>query len=485
MTDLFSGFDHERLSRLQGHRLLVVGDLLLDRYVWGEVERISPEAPVPVVRQSRISDLMGGAMNVARNIIAAGGSAVVVGVMGEDAEAKQIEQLMKSIGLPGEGIVRSSLRPPTLKTRIMAGGQQLLRLDREETGSYSSAVERELIENVRRTISRCEGVVISDYRKGTVTPKLIRAVTAFAKRKSIPVVVDPKVPNFRIYRGADYLTPNLKEASEAAGRPLAGDAAIEAMGRKLRQSYGGRGIVITRGAEGLSYIGRGKPIHIPTQAREVFDVTGAGDTLIAHFTLALAAGFSPEEAARIGNVAAGVAVSKLGAVTVSPHELAAAMGGERNLCKVRSIDDLRLLTDHLRSEGRQIVLTNGCFDLFHAGHVRLLHEARALGDVLIVALNTDQSVRRIKGAPRPILPASERAAVLSSLAAVDYVVFFDEDTPHHLLSELRPNILLKGKRPGEKVIGGEVVRSYGGRVVELPLSPASSTGDIVRKIRRA
>ncbi len=480
-----NSFDPEHLHRLAGRHLLVVGDIILDRYVWGEVGRISPEAPVPVVLQSRISDVLGGGMNVARNVVAAGGKALMVGVIGDDEEGRRILELMAELGLNRRGVIADAERPTVLKTRIMSGGQQLLRLDREKTGSYSKRIEKALIQAIKSLLPDSDGVIISDYRKGVVTRGVVQAAVESAHRLGLPVVVDPKATDFRLYLGADYLTPNLKEASEAAGATLNTRGLIVREGRKLIRRYKGRGIVITRGHEGLSLIAEGEPLHIAARAREVFDVTGAGDTFTAHFMLGLTAGFSPAEAAGIGNAAAGVAVSKLGAVTVSPQELASAMGGPDALSKIRTAEDLRLIADHLRARRRRIVFTNGCFDLFHAGHVQLLHEARALGDVLIVALNTDRSVRRIKGPPRPVLPARERAAVLSALADVDYVVFFDEDTPARLLSKLHPDVLVKGMKQGETIIGANIVRNYGGEIVELPLFEASTTGELVRKIRRS
>ncbi len=474
------------LHGLRGQRILVVGDILLDRYVWGEVERISPEAPVPVLLQNRVSDVPGGALNVARNVVAAGSKAIMVGVIGSDDEGLMILSLMKELGMERSGVVADSTRPTTLKTRVMASGQQLLRMDREKTGPFGTHIEEQLIRKLERAIPTCSGIIISDYCKGVITERIVKAVTGLASRNAVPVVADPKARSFALYRGVDFLTPNLKEASEAAGRPMIGSAAIEREGKRLIAQFGGRGIIITRGHEGLCLITKkGEMVHVAAQAREVFDVTGAGDTFIAHFTLALSSGLPPAEAARIGNAAAGVAVSKLGAVTVTPEELASAMGGTETLSKVRTAGDLRLLTDHLRSQGRTVVFTNGCFDLFHAGHVRLLREARALGDALIVALNTDDSVRRIKGAPRPILPATERAAVLSALPAVDYIVFFNEDTPERLIRELRPHILVKGTQKGEPIIGATLIESLGGKVVELPIGEAITTGALMKKIKRS
>jgi D-beta-D-heptose 7-phosphate kinase / D-beta-D-heptose 1-phosphate adenosyltransferase len=476
-----SGFELTRtaaLERFARQRLLVVGDIILDRYLWGEVDRISPEAPVPVVLQSRTSDIAGGALNVARNLVAAGARTAIVGVVGDDDEARHIRELMTALRIPLRGLVVDPSRPTTLKTRVMTRGQQLLRLDRESLGPYPDAIERRLVDALRAQLKGCSAVIVSDYGKGVVSQSLVRHVVSLAHAANLPVVVDPKQHDFRHYAGADFLTPNLREASAAAGQPLDGAEAVVTQGRRLLRQFGGRGLVITRSHEGVSLITRGQPVHIPARAREVFDVTGAGDTFISHFALALSAGIAPPEAAMIGNAAAGVAVTKLGAVTVAPEELAAALGSTQSLSKVRTADDLALTLDHLRDQRRRIVFTNGCFDLFHAGHVRMLHEARALGDVLIVALNTDASVRRIKGRPRPILPEDERAAVVSSLAVVDYVLFFEEDSPERLIQRLRPDVLVKGSQEGDPV-GADIVRAYGGQVVEMPIYQTLSTGELV------
>lgn len=474
----------EALERLAGRRLLIVGDVLLDRYLWGSVDRVSPEAPVPVVLQSRTTEVGGGAMNVARNVVAAGGSVAVVGIVGDDEEGRRLRAMCAD----ADHLVLAPDRPTAVKTRVMAGGQQLIRLDREVVAALPVEIEEALISAIRRVLDAGDvsGVVLSDYAKGVLSRGVARAAIDGGIARGIPVVVDPKRSDLAFYRGADYLTPNLKEASAAAGMPLHGDADVECEGRLLLARYEGRGILITRGEEGVSLIRRDAPaVHVPAHAREIFDVTGAGDTLIAHFALALAAGLDPETAARVGNAAAGVAVTKVGAVTVSPAELVAAATGAEGRSKLRGSEDLRLALDRLRSEGRSVVFTNGCFDLFHAGHVRLLEAARGLGDTLVVGLNSDASVRRLHGPPRPILPARDRASVLSALPAVDFLVFFDEDTPERLLAELRPDVLVKGARPGAEVVGADLVRAWGGRVVELPLLEGVETGAILRRVTGA
>ena len=472
-----------QLDSLAGRRVLVIGDLMLDHYIWGEVRRISPSAPVPIVHQRRTTWMLGGAANVARNLSAAGASADLIGLVGQDVNAATIMRLLHEMHIGAEGILIDPSRPTVVKTSILAKGQQLLRLDIEELTQPATEVEKKLIQSVRALAGHAEAIILSDYAKGVLSRAVIDQATQIAHERAIPIIVDPKLPDFHHYRGADYLTPNLKEAAEAAGQPLTSEEIIEREGRKLLRHYQGKGLLITRSGDGFSLITSRKHIRHPAQAREVFDETGCGDTFIAHFALALAAGWNAEQAAILANTAAGITIGKVGSAVVSPEELAAAFGGTANMGKVRSLEGLALLVEHLRDQGRRIVFTNGCFDLFHVGHLRHLHEARRLGDVLIVGLNTDASVRRIKGAPRPILPANERAAVLAALDAVSYLVFFDEDSPKRLIAELRPDVLVKGKAfDGQAVVGAEIVKSYGGEVVELPLHGDSTTDALLRKI---
>lgn len=310
---------------LAGRRVLVVGDILLDQYIWGQVDRISPEAPVPVVLKTGETEVLGGAVNVARNIAAVGGRVSMVGVVGNDTKGHRVAGLMEEIGIARKGLVVHPTRPTTVKMRIMSGGQQLLRLDHEQAGDFEPEIEKRVVAAIARSMRGVHAVILSDYRKGSLTRRVIEAAAKEAHALGVPIVADPKASDFRHYLGVDWLTPNLKETVQAAGRPLSGDAEITREGRRLMRLYRGKGIVITRGHEGLTLVGAGAAVHIPAQQHEVFDVTGAGDTLIAHFTLALAAGYSPADAARIGNAAAGVAVTKLGAVTVSPQELADAL----------------------------------------------------------------------------------------------------------------------------------------------------------------
>lgn len=475
----------ERLDALSGRRLIVIGDVILDRYLWGESDRLSPEAPAPVVREGDVTEALGGAGNVARNLIDAGAKVEVVGVIGCDEAGARVRELMAELGLGARGLIEDATRPTTVKTRVMSRGQQLLRIDRESDGACAKSIETRLARAIARLTPRCAAAILSDYRKGVVQSGIVRAAARAARKAAIPLIADPKRTDFGFYKGADYLTPNLKETSEAVGETLDSDRSVARAGKALLRRFGGMGVAITRGHDGVSLIGPNRSDHLAARAREVYDVTGAGDTFIAHFALALAAGFPAVEAARVGNAAAGVAVAKIGAATVSPPELAAAMGVGEGSSKVRTVEDLRLLLDRLRSRRRRIVLTNGCFDLFHAGHVRLLNEARALGDFLVVAVNSDASIRRIKGAPRPILPETERAAVLGAQPSVDCIVFFDEDTPEALLEKLRPDVLVKGRRKGERIVGRKIVERHGGKVVELPIANSSTTAEAIERVRRS
>lgn len=474
----------EQLATLAGRQVLVIGDLMLDQYIWGDVRRVSPSAPVPVVCQRRTTTMLGGAANVARNLSAAGARADLIGFIGADEAGLTVQRLLREMKIGAQGMLADPARPTIVKTSILAKGQQLLRLDIEEPGLPSAEMQAKLIEAIELIAQYAEAIVLSDYAKGVISRPTIEAAVRIARRRHIPLVVDPKSPDFRLYQGADYLTPNLNEASAAAGMALAGEEMIEREGRRLLRRYEGKGLLITRSGDGFSLITPRRHVRHPAQAREVFDETGCGDTFIAHFALGLAAGWSAEQAAILANTAAGITIGKVGSAVVSPEELSAALGATASMGKVRSIEGLALLVEHLRDQGRRIVFTNGCFDLIHVGHIRHLHEARRLGDVLIVGLNTDRSVRRIKGPPRPVLPASERAAVLAALDVVNYIVFFDEDSPERLIAELRPDVLVKGQQgAGQSVVGAEIVRSYGGEVVELSLFGDSSTDALLRKIQ--
>jgi D-beta-D-heptose 7-phosphate kinase/D-beta-D-heptose 1-phosphate adenosyltransferase len=475
------------LEAFAGRRVLVVGDVILDRYLWGDVERTSPEAPVPVVRLRRETATLGGAANVIANLAGGGAVCGLLGVVGDDADAELLRARLAECGVMQADLIVDRTRPTITKTRVVCQNQQLLRMDREQDAALGAAVARRLLARFGRLVKRAELVIFSDYGKGVLAPELCQAMLAQARGAGKRVIVDPKGSDYSKYRGAAVITPNLKEAQAAAGIAIDSPETLAQAARALQATVRGEAVLITRGAHGVAlFPRRGKPDLVPAQALAVYDVTGAGDSLIATFSLALAAGATPAEAARLGNAAGSIVVSKLGAATLTRAELLAALTPGAAGHKLRTAAQLREELAPLRAAGRQIVFTNGCFDLLHLGHIKFLQQARRLGDVLVVALNTDRSVRAVKGAPRPVLSEAERAGILSSLEAVDYIVFFDEDTPEALLELLRPDVLVKGKGlRAEEVVGRAIVKRHGGKIALLPLLGDTTTAQVVERLAHA
>lgn len=459
--------------------VLVVGDVMLDRYWHGGTSRISPEAPVPVVRVDQIEDRPGGAANVALNIAALGAPAALVGVTGEDEAAAS---LLASLGAAGVDarFQRIATQPTIVKLRVMSRHQQLLRMDFEEP--FETDAEA-LAAEVERLLSGVKVLVLSDYGKGAL--KNHQALIQAARRKGIPVLADPKGKDFGIYRGASLITPNLNEFETIVGR-CTDEADLVAKGAQLMRELDLGALLVTRGEHGMTLLRPDQPaLHLPARAREVFDVTGAGDTVISTLAASLAAGEDLPQAVALANLAAGIVVGKLGTATISAPELRRAVqreqGSERG---VLSLDQLLLAIEDARAHGEKIVFTNGCFDILHAGHVTYLEQARAQGDRLVLAVNDDASVSRLKGPGRPINSVDRRMAVLAGLGAVDWVVSFSEDTPERLLGQVKPDILVKGGDYGiEQVVGADIVKAYGGEVRVLGLVENSSTTAIVEKIR--
>jgi len=458
-----------------GRAVLVVGDLMLDRYEHGQTLRVSPEAPVPVLRWSGRTELLGGAANTAANCAALGLGVRLVGVVGDDPEGERLAELARAAGI-AFAAVRDPGRPTTLKTRVVATRQQLLRIDRERVGPLEAPVRQALLEALRGC--ECDFVLVSDYGKGVVDRAVMEAVLALGR----PVLVDPKSPDLTLYRGAAVVKPNLAEAARALGCEPAEVERPEHLARLLELVQPGA-VLLTRGAGGLLWVAPGEaPQVFPTTAREVFDVTGAGDTIAAVFAAVRATGGSVAMAARLANAAAGRVIQRLGTAVVSRLELAAALrsfgGSEKLLAAARAAE----LCAELRQAGKKVVFTNGCFDLLHAGHVHLLRAARDQGDFLIVGLNSDASVRRLKGAGRPVTGELDRIAVLAGLQAVDAIVPFEEDTPAALIALLQPDVLVKGADyTAEQVVGAEVVYARGGRVHLVPLMDGRSTSAILAR----
>lgn len=459
--------------------VLVVGDVMLDRYWYGSTSRISPEAPVPVVRITRTEDRPGGAANVALNIAALGGQAWLVGVTGQDEAAASLAEQLHSVGVQTD-FQQVAGQPTIVKLRAMSRQQQLLRMDFEETFAVDVPALQQQVE--RRLDDGVKVMILSDYGKGSLVnhPQLIAA----ARARGVAVLADPKGSDFSIYQGATLLTPNLAEFEAVVGACHDEQQLLE-RGLAMLQQLTLDALLITRGEQGMTLIRAGQPaIHLPAQAREVFDVTGAGDTVISTLATALAAGQDLPDAMHLANVAAGIVVGKLGTATVSAPELRRAVQGElRHGRGMLGLQQLQAAVVEAKARGEKVVFTNGCFDILHAGHVHYLEQARELGDRLIVAINDDASVTALKGPGRPINSVDRRMAVLAGLGAVDWVTSFADDTPIALLKLLQPDVLVKGGDYGvEGVVGGDLVRAYGGEVKVLGLVENSSTTAIVEKI---
>jgi D-beta-D-heptose 7-phosphate kinase/D-beta-D-heptose 1-phosphate adenosyltransferase len=467
------------MPRFDQAPVLVVGDVMLDRYWHGGTSRISPEAPVPVVKVEQIEDRPGGAANVALNIAALGAPASLVGVTGEDEAAESLANSLKAAGVRAR-FQRIAHQPTIVKLRVMSRHQQLLRIDFEEP--FATDAEA-LSAEVDALLDGIKVLVLSDYGKGAL--KNHQALIKSARERGIPVLADPKGKDFAIYRGASVITPNLSEFEAIVGHCV-DEAELVAKGAQLMSELELGALLVTRGEHGMTLLRPGFPaLHLPARAREVFDVTGAGDTVISTLAAAIAAGEELPHAVALANLAAGIVVGKLGTAAISAPELRRAIqreeGSERG---VLTLEQLLLAIDDARAHKEKIVFTNGCFDILHAGHVTYLEQARAQGDRLIVAVNDDASVSRLKGPGRPINSVDRRMAVLAGLGAVDWVISFSEGTPENLLSHVKPDVLVKGGDYGiDQVVGADIVQAYGGEVRVLGLVENSSTTAIVEKIR--
>jgi D-beta-D-heptose 7-phosphate kinase / D-beta-D-heptose 1-phosphate adenosyltransferase len=478
----------ERFARV---RVLVVGDVMLDEYLLGDVRRVSPEAPVPVVTVQERQFRLGGAGNVARNVAALGAIPVVVAAVGDDAHGATLERLLHDAGIEAR-LARVPGRATTHKVRVLARHQHVVRFDEETDAPLAVPDGAAVIAAALRAGPRPDVLLLSDYAKGVLAPNVVAALLGWAQREGIPAIVDPKREDFTVYRGATFVTPNTREAAAAAQGPAATrEDAVRACRRLLDQADA-RGILLTRSEDGMALVGRDEEHFVAAHRRTVYDVTGAGDTVAATFAVALAAGAEPVEAMALANLAAAVVVGKMGAATCTRDELAREAGlasrdpGDARLAATRLLEpeEAARTVAAWRAEGRRVVLTNGCFDVLHAGHVVLLEEARARGDALVVAINADDSVRRLKGEGRPVNGLLDRARVLAALRAVDAVVAFAEDTPLETVLRLRPDVLVKGGDYREEtIVGAREVRSWGGDVVVVPLVPDRSTSAILSRGR--
>lgn len=472
--------------RVKGLRALVIGDLMLDEYLWGKAERISPEAPVQVVDVRREDMRLGGAGNVVNNLVAFGAGVSICSVIGGDENGTVLCHAFTGKGVDVAGVFEDPMRMTSKKTRVLASNQQIVRIDRETREDISQEFEEKIIAYVGNRHNIWDIILISDYGKGLLTPRVLSGVIASAKERSIPVIVDPKGSDYLKYRGATIITPNRKEAEVASRVAIKDNESLRRAADLLLAEGEYQALLITRSSEGMSlFLHGGEVIHIPTVAQEVYDVTGAGDTVVATFGVGLACGLSFERAAHLANVAAGIVVGKVGTSTVSPEEIIGSISRDHqdSDIKIKNLDALASCIEEEKRKGKRIAFTNGCFDLLHVGHVKYLQKARACGDLLILGLNSDASIRRLKGEKRPLISQSERAHILAALDCIDYVVIFDEDTPIKLLEILRPDVLVKGgDYTPDRVVGKDLVESYGGRVELVKFVDGKSTTNIIDKI---
>jgi D-beta-D-heptose 7-phosphate kinase/D-beta-D-heptose 1-phosphate adenosyltransferase len=474
--------------------VLCLGDVMLDRFISGTVKRISPESPVPVLSVGRHTNVPGGAANVARNIVALGGHCTLIGVVGQDAAARELEHALQASGGIDVHLVQASERPTTEKVRFVAQGQHMLRTDIESSSPISADTEHSVLDTLQAQLSRHQVLVLSDYAKGVLTDRVIQQAIALARAQGIPVIVDPKSSQIERYAGATVVTPNAKEAFDACGiDPTEDDGRAVAAGEWLLRKASLDAVLVTRAHRGMTLVtASGQHVHVRASAREVYDVVGAGDTVVATLALSLGAKHLIADAANLANLAAGIVVGKRGTATVSQSELLDELqreghGGLKTLeDKVLTLDEAKHLVEGWHREGYKVGFTNGCFDLLHVGHLSILGYARAQCGKLIVGVNSDASVRRLKGPSRPINIEDDRALVLAGLAAVDAVVIFGEDTPLTLITELMPDVLIKGADyTVDNIVGAKEVLAHGGKVLTCPLIPGRSTTQVVETLRTA
>ncbi|MCX7821090.1 MAG: bifunctional D-glycero-beta-D-manno-heptose-7-phosphate kinase/D-glycero-beta-D-manno-heptose 1-phosphate adenylyltransferase HldE [Brevinematales bacterium] len=457
-------------------KILVIGDVMLDTYLYGNVGRISPEAPVPIINIKRESFVLGGAANVANNVAKLKAKSTLIGLIGDDDNAILLKNLLKEENIDSK--LFPFLSKTITKTRIVSGNQQLLRIDFEDSFSFNEIDEKKFIEVAKEEIAKNDIVLISDYAKGVCNYNVCKEIIKETKKQKKFVIIDPKKKDWERYEGATLITPNLKELSEFIGESIPNiDREVE---KALKEAYSKISVdylLVTRSEKGMTLYDGKKFYNFPTEAREVYDVSGAGDTVIATLSVAIASGMSLEEAVYTANKAAGVVVAKAGTAPIYYDELIRVFEKQK-LNKLLSLDELLIVLDDLKKKGKRIVFTNGCFDILHRGHISYLFEAKRLGDVLVIGLNSDFSVKRLKGETRPINNEFDRALLLSALEMVDYIVLFNEDTPYEILSKIKPDILVKGGdyKP-EQVVG----REFAKETIILNFIDGYSTTSIINK----
>lgn len=462
--------------------ILVIGDLMIDHYLWGSAGRISPEAPVQVVDVASETAVLGGAGNVINNLYALGASVSVASAIGDDAIGRELTLMLKSIGVKTQGLVTQAGRTTSKKSRVVASNQQILRYDKESKAPIAAASVAKILAAVEKDLFLYDCIILSDYGKGVITADLSQGVIQMARAQGKIVLVDPKGTDYAKYRGAHLLTPNRKEAQVATGIAIEDDTSLTRALLWLKENCALDRSMITLSEDGIA-IYEEELKRFPTVAQEVFDVTGAGDTVIASMAFALSAGHSIDDAARFANLAAGVVVGKIGSATVTLDEIEeyeATLHQSSSDAHIKTFDEIKRLVDRCRDSAKRIVFTNGCFDILHVGHVKYLQVAKSFGDILIVGLNSDASVRELKGPQRPVNTEDDRAYILAALESVDYVVKFSDDTPYDLIKMLRPDVLVKGgDYAGKKVVGSE----FSGELKLVDFVEGKSTTSTIKRIR--
>ena len=482
--------DHSALAAeveaFSGVRVLCVGDVMLDRFAYGEVERISPEAPIPVFRHRHEATMAGGAGNVLRNLSTLGVAARIVAVIGDDDAGAELRALIEAEPGAQAELFAAKGRETTIKTRYIAGSQQLLRADRETTTAIEPAIAEKIVATVAAALAETDAIVLSDYGKGVLTPEVTARIIEAARQAGKPVVVDPKGPDMSHYRGASVVTPNRRELAEASGLAVSDDAEIIIAAEKLIAGCGFEAVLVTRAKDGMTLVTAAGAEHLEAMKREVFDVSGAGDTVVATLAAAIGAGVALVDAAAIANAAAGVVVGKVGTAVVEKSELIDALHGRDRSSAGSKLASFEAALERIarwRRKGLRIGFTNGCFDILHPGHVSLFDQARGACDRLVVGLNSDASVARLKGAGRPLQAEAARAAVLGSVASIDLVVVFADDTPMKLIEAIRPDVLVKGgDYTIEEVVGAEFVQSYGAKVLLAEIAPGHGTTQTIARM---
>ncbi len=477
------------VRRLESAEVLVIGDVMLDRFVYGSVERISPEAPIPVVRIKNEIAMLGGAGNVARNVAGLGAIVHFVTTIGADAAGEEIQRLVAELPRVEGSMIADGRRKTSIKTRYIAAGQQMLRADDETILALGASQIAEVLDATRHALRTARVMVLADYAKGVLGEGIAARLIDLAREAGVPVIVDPQGTDYEVYRGATLVTPNRAELALATGMPVGTDAEIIAAGAYLIERYGIEAVLATRSADGMTLLGRSNDVqHFPAEAREVFDVSGAGDTVVAALGAALAAGMPMDQAVRLANVAAGIVVGKVGTAVAYAADIADALLHTDSGASGTKVKDLERALDLIRlwrRQGHKIGMATGCFDLLHPGHLTVIQQAKAACDRLIVGLNSDASTKRLKGDSRPVQTEAVRAQMLAALEAVDLAVIFEEDTPERLIEAVKPDVFVKGADYKiEDLPEAKIVHGYGGRVVLATLAPGHSTTATIAKMGR-